>query len=107
MFSLYLQFYQVQSDLSMDFCLSVLKEIFKHIAPDSRLISCAFAGVIATDYNRIFANNSYIFPAYFYIIISAHKSEASAFAPYYHRYETPTAGVYLHIAYAPESATRI
>ena len=91
----------------MDFSLSVLKEIFKHIAPYSRLIACAFTAVISTNYNRIFTDNSDIFPAYFYIIISAHKSEASAFAPYYHRDKTPTAGIYLHIAYAPESAARI
>ena len=55
------------------------------------------AGEITADYDSVFAYDLDIFPADFYILISAHKTEAFAPAPYNNGHKTPTAGVYFHI----------
>ena len=64
--------------------MSVFKEIFKQIAFQPCLIAVVSAGELSADNNRILADYLDILPAYSDILISAHKSEASAFAPDYH-----------------------
>ena len=87
--------------------LSVFEKIFKEISSHSLLLIISVAGEISTYYNRILAYNFNIFPADFYILVSAHKSEAFASAPYYHRHKTATAGVNFNIADTTEPTTRL
>ena len=63
---------------------SVFEQVFKNISSDSLLlIIVSVTRKITADYNGILTDNLDILPAYFYILISAHKTEASASAPDY------------------------
>ena len=70
------------------------------------MLRASVTGKISANNYGVLAYYLYILPADFYILVSAHKSEASAFAPYYHRHKTATAGVNFNIAHTAESATR-
>ena len=85
--------------------MSVFEQVFKKIAFESCLIIVATAGKFTADNNRIFTYNLNIFPADPYILISAHKSQASAFAPDDHRDKTAAAGVDFNVADIAEPAT--
>lgn len=63
---------------------SVFEQVFKNISSDSLLlIIVSVTRKITADYNGILTDNLNILPTYFYILISAHKPEASASAPDY------------------------
>jgi hypothetical protein len=62
-------------------------------------------GKISANNYGVLAYYLYILPADFYILISAHKPEAPAFAPYYHRHKTAAASINFNIANTTESAT--
>ena len=69
------------------------------------MLRASVTGKISANNYGVLAYYLYILPADFYILVSAHKSEASAFAPYYHRHKIAAAGVNFNIADTAETAT--